>query len=136
MGERVQRNLWLLPYETSSQQMAHGGRLLEAVSGESARAPEAAEVIDRAQDRLMVGRHLVEACPGGPHTGGTERGRSALDDISHGFEHGPIDLGVEAASRWAGPCRRAGRHLRGESRTKWSCRSSSGGRVSPRASVR
>src|SRR5260370_17657206 len=96
MGERVQRNLWLLPYETSSQQMAHSGRLLEAVSGESACAPEAVEVIDRAQDGLMIGRHLVQACPGGLHTGSTKRRRSALAEISQAFEHAPIDLRAEA----------------------------------------
>src|SRR5260370_26862518 len=112
MGERVQRNLWLLPYETSSQQMAHGRRLLEAVSGESACAPEAIEVIDRAQDGLMIGRHLVEACPGGPHTGGTQRRRSALADINHRFQHRPLRLwGGTWRLLWPGPVEKQGRNI-------------------------
>src|SRR5712692_9495070 len=96
MSERVQGNLRPLAHETSSQQMAHGGRLLETVAGESACAPEAVEIIDRAQYGLMIWRHFVKACPCRSHSGVPQRRRSAVDDLSHGFEHGPIDLGVEA----------------------------------------
>src|SRR5487761_1083145 len=75
--------------------MAHGWRLLEAVTGESACAPEAVEIADRTQYGLMVGRHLVEASPSRSYSGGAQPRRAALDDRSDGVEHGPIDFGVE-----------------------------------------
>ena len=59
MGVDVQGHLGLLTQEASSQEMADGRRLLEAVTGESACAPEAIQVVDWAQYGLMIGRHFV-----------------------------------------------------------------------------
>src|SRR5260370_32861398 len=95
MRKRVQGNLRRLADEIPRKQMAHGRRLLEAVPGESACAPEAVEIVDRAQYGLMIWRHLVQACPGRAHAGITQRRRPALDDLGHGVEDGPIDFGVK-----------------------------------------
>src|ERR1700694_2884144 len=75
--------------------MAYGRRLLETVTGESTCAPEAVEVVDRTQNRLMIGGHLVEACPSRSYSGRAQLGRSAFDDFSHRVERGPIDRSIE-----------------------------------------
>src|SRR5260370_40662045 len=103
MRKRVQGDLRRLADEISRQQMAHGRRLLEAVPGEPACAPEAVEIVHRTQYGWVIWRHLVQACPGRAPAGITQRRRPTLDDLGHGVEDGPIDLGVEARSLVAQP---------------------------------
>src|SRR6266446_10017364 len=76
--------------------MPHRRRLLEAVAREPARAPEALDVVDRPEYRLMIGRDLVEAGPGGLDPDGPETRRPALDHLRHRVENRPVNVGAEA----------------------------------------
>src|SRR5713226_4493769 len=76
--------------------MPHRRRLLKAVAREAACAPEALDVVDRPEDRLMVGRDLVQAGPRGLDPDGAQARRTALDNLGRRVENRPVDVGAEA----------------------------------------
>src|SRR6476646_5469683 len=78
VGEDVERQVRRLAGERLREQVADRGRLLKAVDREAACAPETCEVIHRTQYGLVIGGHLVQACPRGPDAGRRELWRSML----------------------------------------------------------
>src|SRR3954470_20806321 len=84
--EDLERYLGLLAREPLGEEVADRRRLLEAVARETARAPEAREAVHRAQDGLMVWRHLVQARPRGLDSGRAEPWRPPVDHLGHGIE--------------------------------------------------
>src|SRR4051812_15988512 len=96
VGEDLQRYLGFLTREPLGEEVTDRRRLLEAVTGETARAPEAREAVHRAQDRLMVWRHLVQARPCGLDSRGAEPWCPPVDHLGHGIEHSPVDIGAVA----------------------------------------
>src|SRR3954449_3077699 len=83
--EDLQRDLRLLTRKPLGQEVTNRRRLLEAVAGESAGAPEAREAVDRTQDRLMIWRHLIEARPRGLDSCRAEPRRPSVDHLRHGI---------------------------------------------------
>src|SRR6266571_2903316 len=95
LREDVQRHLWGLARVPLAEEMPDRGRLLEAVSREPAGAPEALDVVDRTEDRLVVGRDLVEAGPRGLDPDGAQARGTPLDHLGHRVENRPVDLRTE-----------------------------------------
>src|SRR5260370_28196545 len=90
--ERRDIDLGLLIQQQLGEQQRRSGGLHEAVAAEAGRAPEAFQLWDRSEDRLVVGRHLVEAGPGGLHTGPGQSRSSARCLREHLLEEVPADV--------------------------------------------
>src|SRR6266571_6183575 len=96
LREDVQRHLWGLARVPLGEEMPDRRRLLEAVSREPAGAPETLDLVDRTEDRLVVGRDLVQAGPRGLDPDGAQARSAALDHLGHRVENRPVDLRAEA----------------------------------------
>src|SRR2546430_11671971 len=76
--EDVEGRLRWLAREPLREQVSNGRRLLEAMAGEAASAPETFDGIHRPQDRLVVGCHLVQTRPRGLDPGGPQPAPAAV----------------------------------------------------------
>ena len=75
------------------QQQRRRRRLHEPVAAEPGRAPEALQLRHRTEDRLVVGRRLVQARPRRLDPGPGQRRRSVLGLLEHLLQEVPVDVG-------------------------------------------
>jgi len=94
-GERREIEIGIAAGDDVREDAAGGGRMLEAVAAEAVDQEETADPVRRPDNRIRVGRHLVEP---GPRVGDRrigQRGQPLDGDVDHLRQEVPLDRRVE-----------------------------------------
>src|SRR5712692_6414098 len=101
VSERRDVDLRRLIQEQLGEQQRRSRRLHESMAAEPRCAPEALQLSDRPEDRLVVGRRFIEARPRRLHAGARERRGSSSGLREHLLEELPVDVFNEARRLFA-----------------------------------